>query len=160
MAKNFLYYKSNNLPVYSKATNNPQYAEPDDCDCCGAGAPCTDCAGAQDPVASIATTGVGFCDGDFVGLPWDTFIDNSPDIDHCQWFWTKTGDTVPQLVITFNKVTKIYSGFYQATSFGSYAKTPITVTCNKATGKLTGTFQLNGVVDIIDCTGETADVTL
>ena len=121
-------------------------------------APCTDCAGAQDPVASIATTGTGFCDGDVSSLPWAGFADNTPDADHCRWTWTATGDTVPKLTITYAKTAKTWAATYEASSFGTYSGSGLTITC--ADGALSGEFTLAGENGVADCTGETALVTL
>jgi len=127
---------------------------------CGT-APCSDCGGEQDPVASIETTGTGWCDGDVSDLPFDAFADNTPDADHCRWTWTATGDTVPSLALTYSKTAGTWAGQYDASSFGVYTGSGLAVTCDPDTGKLSGSFTLDGIDGgVADCTGETASVTL
>lgn len=150
--------------------------------CCKELLPCTDCAGNQpDAMVTIAgTCGDAECEAaaGTYKMTGDSPCWFSDGGLLCGWNWCKDGDEWDwQMGVVYEKASKQWCAVMIGTDTRNYGyRTPLTctipfymatrvtgeVTCDKASGKLVGTFELVGDEhpEHDDCAGCTATITL
>lgn len=140
-------------------------------DCCCAAVPCTDClGGSQDDIVVSNTSGcIVACRADGT-YTYSTIYTYFPVGDcllgDCRWVWAlgPPGDNAWRLLISYTTASNTWTAqlrkgrnaCYESTAY--FESNDVSgLLCNKATGKLEGTFSLPG---ISTCTGCTANLSI